>query len=510
MSTLYRNARVYAPGPPATALVVDGDRIVWLGDGDPGADETVDLGGAFVAPAFVDAHCHATGTGLMLTGLDLHGCRSLAEALDRVASYARLQRGRPIIGTGWDETDWPERRGPTSAELDRASYGSLVYVSRADVHSAVASSALLALCDLDGVEGVAGDGLVRLDAHHVVRRVAREALRPTQIAEAQRAALVAAARHGIGCVHEMSGPDVAGEADLVSLLGLDTGVDVVAYWGALGDVETPRRLGLRGAAGDLFCDGSIGSRTAAFHERYADADTRGSLHHDVDEVAAHVEACVEAGLQAGFHVIGDRAVDTVLDAFEKVGRERVVAGRHRLEHVEATSPEAVRRIAALGLVASVQPAFDATWGGRSGMYATRLGAERAAGLNPFAAFAAAGVPMAFGSDSPVTPYDPWGGVRAAVYHRTEGFGVSPRAAFLAATRGGWRAAGDDEGGVLAVGAPATFAVWDALPLPPRPTDERIAGWSTDAGWSEAGLPDVTTSPACLRTVVRGRTVWSGS
>jgi predicted amidohydrolase YtcJ len=110
----------------------------------------------------------------------------------------------------------------------------------------------------------------------------------------------------------------------------------------------------------------------------------------------------------------------------------------------------------------------------------------------------------------VTPLDPWGGVRAAVYHRTPGFGLSPRAAFLAATRGGWRAAGDDEGGVIAPGAPATFAVWDTAPLPARPTDERIAGWSTDAGWSEAGLPDVTKTPDCLRTVVRGRTVWNGS
>jgi predicted amidohydrolase YtcJ len=518
-TTLYRHARVYAPGAPATALAVTGERVVWLGpDTDVGVgsvDETVDLGGAFVAPAFVDAHVHTTATGLMLTGLDLHGCASLAEALDRVGAYARLQRGRPIVGTGWDETDWPEARPPTAAELDRASYGSLVYVSRADVHSAVASSALLALCDLDGVEGAGPDGRVRLAAHHAVRRVAMDSLRPSQVAEAQRAALAEAARLGIGCVHEMSGPEVAGEADLTSLLAIDDVIDVVAYWGELGDTETVARLGIQGAGGDLFCDGSIGSYTAAFHEPYADdPSTSGSLHHSRQSVARHVEACVAAGVQTGFHVIGDRAVETVLGAFEdvvaKVGLPAVLAGRHRLEHVEAASPESVQRMAALGLVASVQPAFDAQWGGPDGMYVTRLGAERARALNPYAAFAAAGVPMCFGADAPVTPLDPWGGVRAAVYHRTEGSGISPRAAFLAATRGGHRAAGDDESGVLAVGAPATFAVWDTAPLPPRPTDERIAGWSTDAGWSEAGLPDVTTTPECLRTVVRGRTVWTRS
>lgn len=503
MSTLYVNAKVYAPIAGATAFAVDGDRIVWVGDGTVTTDETVDLGGTFVAPAFVDAHAHATGTGLMLTQLDLHGATSVEDVLDRVNAKAREVRGRPIFGTGWDETDWPDRRAPTARELDRASYGGLVYLTRADVHSAAVSSALLALCGLDG------DGPVDLDAHHVVRQRAHAALTASQVRDAQRTALDAAARAGIGTVHEMSGPVVAGEDDLRSLLALDHGVDVVAYWGEIGGVDRARDLGARGCGGDLFLDGSIGSHTAAFHQPYADRpDTSGTLHHDRNALVAHIAECVKGGMQTGFHVIGDRAVDLVLDAYERV--DGVTAGRHRLEHVEAASPQAVERMRALGLVASVQPAFDATWGGGDGMYARRLGAERAAGLNPFAAFARAGIPLAFGSDSPVTPFDPWGGIRAAVEHQTEGFGIAPRAAFLAATRGGYRAGGDDESGVLAVGAPATFAVWDTTPLPPRPTDERIAGWSTDAGWAEAGLPDVTETPACLRTVVRGRTVWNAS
>ncbi|HEU0132276.1 MAG TPA: amidohydrolase [Mycobacteriales bacterium] len=511
MTTLYRNARVHAPGPPATALAVDGGTIVWLGTGEVAADEAVDLGGAFVAPAFVDAHVHTTATGLMLTQLDLHACRSVRDVLDAVEAVARRSGGRPILGTGWDESSWPERRPPTAAELDRASYGGVVYLSRADVHGAVASSALLALAPVAGLAGDEGGGLVRLDAHHAVRRVALASLTPSQVADAQRAALAEAARLGIGSVHEMSGPEVAGEDDLRSLLALDTGVEVVAYWGELGAVDRALALGARGPGGDLFCDGSIGSWTACFHDPYADDPARsGSLRFTVEEVEAHVRDCVEAGVQTGFHVIGDRAVDTVVEAFERVGRDRVAAGRHRLEHVEAASPETVSRMAALGLVASVQPAFDAAWGGPSGMYADRLGAERAAGLNPYAAFGAAGVPMAFGSDAPVTALDPWGGVRAAVRHGTSGSAVSPRAAFLAATRGGHRAAGDDESGVLAVGAPATFAVWDAEPLPPRPVDERVAGWSTDAGWPEAGLPDVSETPECLRTVVRGRVVWNRS
>ncbi len=515
-TTLYLNATVHAPGAPTAFTVADG-RFGWVGSSPgAGADSVVDLAGAFVTPAFVDAHVHATATGLMLTGLDLHGCSSLGEALDRVERAARASGGRPLLGTGWDESAWPERRPPTAAELDRASYGGVVYLSRADVHGAVASSALLSLCpSAAGLPGYEGDGLVRLDAHHAVRRVALDSLLPSQVAEAQRAALRHAASLGIGCVHEMSGPDIASTADLQSLLAIDDSVDVVAYWGDLGDVTTPAELGCHGAGGDLFCDGAIGSYTAAFKEPYADDPTRsGRLRYDAEQVAEHVVASVRAGLQAGFHVIGDLAVETVLDGFEAaaavVGLPALLRGRHRLEHVEACSPDSVRRMAALGLVASVQPAFDAEWGGPSGMYVSRLGAERAATLNPYAAFAREGVVMAFGADSPVTPLDPWGGVRAAVDHGTPGLGVSPRAAFLAATRGGWRAAGDDEGGVIAPGAPATFAVWDAAPLPARPTDERIAGWSTDAGWSEAGLPDVRATPACLRTVVRGRTVWTAS
>src|SRR5690606_21480216 len=125
--------------------------------------------------------------------------------------------------------------------------------------------------------------------------------------------------------------------------------------------------------------------------------------------------------------------------------------------------EQITRLAAWGVIASVQPAFDAAWGGPDGMYAARLGAERAARLNPFAAMASAGISLAIGSDAPVTALDPWAAVRAAAEHRTPGHGVSPRAAFAAATRGAWRAGGVRDGvaGTLVPGAPASYAVWEA-------------------------------------------------
>jgi predicted amidohydrolase YtcJ len=112
------------------------------------------------------------------------------------------------------------------------------------------------------------------------------------------------------------------------------------------------------------------------------------------------------------------------------------------------------------MVASVQPAFDAAWGGDAGMYAERLGVERAAATNPFADLADAGVALALGSDAPVTPLDPWGGVHAAVDHRTPRSGLRPFDAFDAATHGGWHAVrAEHTTGPLGVGAPAHLALW---------------------------------------------------
>ena len=107
-----------------------------------------------------------------------------------------------------------------------------------------------------------------------------------------------------------------------------------------------------------------------------------------------------------------------------------------------------------------QPGFDLAWGGREGMYVERLGESRAVACNPFADLADAGVALALGSDAPVTPMDPWGGVRAAVDHRTPSSGLRPFDAFDAATHGGWHAARAEHAtGPLAVGAPADLALW---------------------------------------------------
>ncbi|MEV5320790.1 amidohydrolase [Streptomyces sp. NPDC052687] len=520
-TVLLRRGEVHSPADPfATAMVVEHGQVAWVGSEGAadafadGVDEVIDLDGALVTPAFTDAHVHTTATGLALTGLDLSAAPDLDHALALVRDFAAARpHDRVLLGHGWDAARWPGGRPPTRAELDEATGGRPLYLSRIDVHSAVVTTALL---DLTPGLGAVGDGPLTADAHHAVRAAALGAVTARQRTEAQRAALAHAASLGIGSVHECGGPEISSEDDFTGLLRLaaeEPGPRVVGYW-AERDVDKARELGALGAAGDLFADGALGSHTACLHEPYADAAHTGTAYLDAEEVAAHVVACTEAGLQAGFHAIGDAAVTAVVEgvraAAEKLGLARVRAARHRIEHAEMLTPQTIAAFAELGLTASVQPAFDALWGGEDGMYAQRLGAQRARTLNPFAALLRAGVPLALGSDSPVTPLDPWGTVRAAAFHRTPEHRVSVRAAFTAHTRGGWRAVGRDDAGVLVPGAPADYAVWRTRELVVQAPDDRVARWSTDPRSGTPGLPDLTPGadlPVCLRTVVGGRTVF---
>ncbi|MET9326868.1 amidohydrolase family protein [Tsukamurella sp. NPDC003166] len=515
---LLLGGRIYTPtSTSATAIAVENGVIAWIGEDraaralHPEAQVT-ELDGAFVAPAFVDTHVHLTATGLALTGPDLTG------GLDAVRTTLSATPGDTVIARGWDDTAWDRPLQRTDLDEHRA-----IYAARIDEHSAQASTALRAL--VPGLEGLAGfspDGPLTAAAHHAVRAAAIAALTDAQITAAQTTALDAAAAAGIAAVHECGGPEIAGERDFALLRERTHGVLVRRYWGeAARDADHAReileRTGADGLAGDLFVDGSLGSRTALLHRPYADAPSTGVAYLDQETVTAHVLACTEARIQAGFHAIGDAAVARVVAAFEAAvdtfGGPRVASCGHRVEHAEMVSAREARKLGDWGVNASMQPQFDAFWGGADGMYARRLGAERAATLNDFALLARNAVPIAFSSDSPVTPLDPWATLRAATQHHTAGSAVSPRAAFAAATRGAWRAGGVRDGvaGTLVPGAPATFAVWDADELVVRAPSDAVQRWSTDPRAGVAPLPDLAPGarpPRCLRTVVDGRTVFA--
>jgi predicted amidohydrolase YtcJ len=362
---------------------------------------------------------------------------------------------------------------------------------------------------LDSAAGGPGfdrSGWLREQAHHVVRGFALGSLTSAQRTAAQRSALALAASTGVAAVHECAGPGTSSEADLTSLLALSgQGLpQVFGYWGELGGAAKAKELGAVGAAGDLYADGALGSRTASVRHPYHDgAGGCGEAFVTAEQAAEHLLDCVRVGVQGGFHAIGDAAIETVLEGFaiaaKTVGVDEVRAGRHRIEHVELADKAMIARLVEFGVIASVQPVFDALWGGTDRMYAQRLGAERALASNPIGQMHATGVLLAFGSDSPVTPLDPWSAVVAAAAPRNPVYRMSVRAAFAASTRGGWRAAGVDGAGVLVPGASATFAVW-----------ETPAGVS---GGLPVLLPDAEgvapPRPVCRRTVLHGETIFEG-
>ncbi|MFI5508405.1 amidohydrolase [Mycobacterium sp. NPDC051804] len=523
MTTLLLNGRVHTPAmPDASAMAVRDGVVAWLGSDDVGRAQfpdaqIVDLDGAFVAPAFVDSHVHLTATGLTLAGLDLRAATSLRQCMELLGEYARTHPDGAVWGHGWDESSWPEGTPPSTADVDKAVGGRPAYLARVDVHSAVASTALRRLTSgLSDAHGFSEHQPLTADAHHLIRAAARDGLTAEQRRHAQLTALDSAAALGIVAVHECAGPDIGGLADWDEVRGIEHGVEVVGYWGqAVRSAAEARdlitRTGAHGLAGDLFVDGALGSRTAWLHRPYSDApDCCGNAYLDTDAIAAHLRACTEARITAGFHVIGDAAVGAVVDAFERVveefGAPAVAGCGHRLEHLEMVTEDQAHRLGVWGVLASVQPNFDALWGGEHGMYAHRLGADRSRSLNPFALLASQGVPLAFGSDSPVTSMNPWSTVRAATHHQTHGSALSARAAFAAATRGAWRAAGVRDGatGTLVPGAPASYAVWEADELEVSAPTDAVQRWSTDSRSRVPALPRLDdTLPRCRQTVHRG-------
>ena len=535
--TLYRNGSVYTAADPfATALLVDGDTVAWVGSEQAATSiadasmEVIDLQGALLAPGFVDSHVHLTETGIALDSLQLADVRSAAEVLDAVAAAAA---GTPadaaVLGHGWDESNWADQALPGPEELQRAAGGRRVYLSRVDAHSALVSSSLAEAAGLAGLDGFAGGSQVKRHAHTAARRTARQ-LPDHALRNFQSRALAEAAANGYVAVAEMAAPHIGSPADLRLAAAWNSQdasgqpmPEVLPYWGELaGSAEDAQGIlhglgaNVRGLAGDLNIDGSIGSRTAALRDDYSDApDEGGTLYLSVDQAAAHLAACSLLGIQAGFHVIGDAGLDAALDALDRaaaeVGEQRVRAAGHRFEHVEMADAEAIGRLAEYSVTVSVQPGFDAAWGGPGRLYRERLG-DRERQMNAFASFYAAGVPICFGSDSPVTPLNPWASVRACLEHSNPDQRISARAAFLGHTRAGWRAAkySNPMAGQLVPGAPASFAVWEVEELMVQVADGRVQSWSTDPRARTPLLPalDTGSDPVCLQTVRDGKELFT--
>jgi predicted amidohydrolase YtcJ len=508
---IFVGGRIYAPDHPgATAVVTDGGLISYVGSDEEARRSAprqaeVDLRGRLLTPAFVDAHVHLIQTGQVMAGLGLRDVRSRDDAVERVAAYARHHPdARVIIGHGWDERAWPEPLPPTRTELDRAAGGVAVYLARVDVHSAVVSSTLLD--QLPGVSeaiGYRADGLLTREAHHLCRGSLDRLFTDKQRRSAARAALRAAAAEGIAMVHELGGSHLGPIDDFTRVreVAAELGMGVTSYWGELATepiIEWAQQAGVAGLAGDLCVDGAIGSRTASLREKYTDAETWGARYLSEQQIADHVIACTRAGLQAGFHCIGDDAVAAAVSGLRRaaatLGARRIRAARHRLEHVEMIADADIATLTELGVVASMQPAFDAAWGMPGELYEQRLGPNRAHAMNRLGTLERSGVRLAFGTDSPVTPLAGWATVRAAVRHWQPGERLSITSAFHAATRGAHWAGFTDNAGIIRMGALANLAVWDAI-------DNGREGPTPLPGLDDGPLP------TCVATMSSGRLIY---
>ena len=399
MRTLYRGGSVYSPDDPfATALVVDGATVAWIGsDEAAGAARrrgrtTSSSSRARSSPrlrrrprARHRDRASPLGGRRPVRAPPLGGrdprARSRRPRAPAAAARARARLGR---------ADLAEGRPPTRAELDRASCG----------RRGLPGAGRLALGRRlqrprrrrPGARDHAGwteDGPGR--ARRAPRRPRRRPRTGSRRrpARAQRAGAAGGRRgrdrvraRGVGPAHRPGGrPARAGRARRPATAG-EPLPEVVPYRGQLVADEAQarevvERLGvpLAGLAGDLNADGAVGSRTASLRAPYADAPaTSGHTYLRSAQVRDHVVACTAAGAAGRLPRDRRRRRSTRSSRGSgappsEVGIAAVRAGGHRLEHVETPDADAVARLADLGLTASVQPAFDAAWGGPSGMYA---------------------------------------------------------------------------------------------------------------------------------------------
>ncbi len=496
-SILYRNGVVHSTTHPfAEALLVADGQVAWLGAEDAvhqvidGADEVVDLDGALVTPAFVDAHTHVAVTGLDPVAVhDLSG----QQLLDRLAGAP----GPAVVGL-----EWSGDQMPTRSELARACGSRNVLLVSPDLSRG-------------------WDGTASLTGPEVTTALAAIASQGDAVNKGLRRAAAA----GVVAVHEYSRADLSSRADLADLIAQTedprSGVPlVVGYRAELCEtVDDARQVladipGLTGLGGDLAVDGSFLTRQAAMRSSYADAPGRGEVILGAEQVANHVTAATRAGTQAVLGAHGDRALDELIIglrvAADVEGPGAIAALGHRIDGAWVTDAPNLAALVLLGVRASVNPWLATAIRESVGR---RLGPLRAEALLPLADYADAGVPWAIGSGAYPGPVDPWSQIQAALEHPDLSQQVSARAAFRAHTRGGWRLAGLDDGvtGEIRLGAPAHLAIWQVAELGVQGLARRAA-WSTDPRAGTPVLPllgDGYPSPVCLSTIRAGHVIENG-
>jgi predicted amidohydrolase YtcJ len=470
--------------PGADTIAIGGGEILSVGTETavlPVAGESariIDLQGRAVLPGFIDSHTHFLQTGLVETGvrIDLSGL-SREEVLARLARAVRARSaGEWVIGRGWDESTWQDRRSLNRKDLDHIAPDSPLVAVRLDGHLLVANRVALERIP-SSIDRSAVDlarGVVREKAAFGLLR----ALVPDEeiLHEALYAAVSLAHRLGITSIHTMLPPDhvhvYMRERGRIGLrVYLCPEVPALASLEGLGITSGFGDEWLRLGGVKLFADGSIGAGNAALAEPYTDSGGNGALNYTAEELTSLIGRAERAGLQTVIHAIGDRAIEQVLDAHATVGTSRKL--RHRIEHFELPTDEQIMRAEKMGLNISMQPNFVGNWSGVGKMYQDRLGSERDSRVDPHRLVLEGGLPLAFGSDC--MPISPLYGLHWAVNAPHAGQRVSVEEGIRCYTEKGARLSFEEERkGRIEAGMLADLVVLDKDPREdPSQINERV-------------------------------------
>jgi hypothetical protein len=437
--------------------------------------QLIDLQGKTFLPGLHDCHVHMMNTGLAAIGIDLYPCRSIEAVVQTLKSEQTPNREEWIYGYGLDESRLTEKRPPTAKELDAVFKERPVYLADRGLHyTQVNTAALEAMGFSGGEDGLIKDkdgvctGRLKNKAHGHARKFFFDKMTAEQRETAIRHTADLAVKAGVTTIHAMEGGDLSSDDDIPVFLKImdSLPVHIVLHWcsTSIKDV-TNKDLNIIGT--DILLDGSIGSRTAAFEEPYADdTSTKGELYYDDDWITDYIVAAHQNGLQTGFHVIGQRAITQVLDCLERaLDQYPVTDHRFRLEHFGFPNQRDIERAAALGAVISTQPAFTYLRGGPDSVYADRVGAQRNRRAYPIHDFLEAGLVVNGGSDSNVTPIDPLLGIHAAVNPPYIQNAISPYQALrLFTIDGAYTAKEEKTRGSLIPGKAGDITVVSANPL----------------------------------------------
>ncbi len=423
-----------------------GDRIYRIGEHESvqmalGSDTPVrQIPGAILMPGFIDAHCHLLSLGEHLSTLDLTRCSSVDEMKERLAQRAAaLPQGEWITGRGWDQNGFAEGRYPTRWDLDDAAPHHPVFLRRVCGHAAVANTRALQWAGIDETFSDSEAGyLERDDRGHPIGVLHEAAMRPVQAVipepdqRQKETFLQTAIRHcwanGLTSVqtNESSSDFWATwrayrnvcAGDFPFRAYVDIPPDVAQAVRAQGFVTGSGDRWVRLGATKIFADGSLGARSAALSASYADTPShRGVLLEPPNVLSEMMHDHHEAGMQLAVHAIGDRALDVVLDGIDgAIGRNPRPDPRHRIIHCQITRDAQFDRMAASGVIGSIQPIFVATdlnWA------ESRVGPALIRSSYAWKKMLEAGIPCAGGSDAPVEPINPLLGVWAAVCRQND-------------------------------------------------------------------------------------------